>query len=183
MIKTPSLLMAAALLLVAACVTPTPYQPKDRAGYGFSEERLEANRFRIDFRGNAVTDRAQVENAMLYRAAEVTLANGYDYFVATDRALDKHSSLVSEGPAYPNYYPGPFFRGRYYARGFGWRGWYDPFWDMPANYYQVTRYEASGEIVLYKGHKPAGDPHAFDAREVEANLRGKVMAQTPPPAR
>ena len=34
----------------------------------------------------------------------------------------------------------------------------------------IERFEASAEILLGKGAKPSGDPRAFDARDVMANL-------------
>ncbi|EHN77422.1 hypothetical protein SMCF_3052, partial [Streptomyces coelicoflavus ZG0656] len=36
------------------------------------------------------------------------------------------------------------------------------------------RYEASAEIIMGRGTKPAGDPNAFDAREVIQNLGSRV---------
>lgn len=175
--KTPSFLAAAALLLLAACETSTPYQPKTAGGYGFSEQRVESNRFRIEFSGNASTTRAQVEDALLYRAADLTLANGYDYFVVADRATDANKSTYSTAPRYSSPF---FFSGRYYSRRFGWRPWYDPFWDEPYDVREVTRYEANAEIAMFKGHKPSGDPKAFDARDVQTNLRDKVVMPPPP---
>ncbi|KAK0358834.1 hypothetical protein LTR94_033752 [Friedmanniomyces endolithicus] len=38
----------------------------------------------------------------------------------------------------------------------------------------VDRYEATAEIVMGRGPKPAGDPNAFDAREVINNLGSRV---------
>ncbi len=58
-----SLLLAplAAALLVAGCATPTPYQPLGVRGTGasggFSEQRLEENRYRVSFRGNCFCSR------------------------------------------------------------------------------------------------------------------------------
>jgi hypothetical protein len=44
----------------------------------------------------------------------------------------------------------------------------------------VTRYEAVAEIAMFNGRKPADDPSAFDAREVQSNLQGRITR--PPPA-
>ena len=35
---------------------------------------------------------------------------------------------------------------------------------------EIRRYEATAEIVMGRGPKPAGDPRAFDAREIAARL-------------
>jgi hypothetical protein len=170
----------AVALLLAACVTATPYQPRTGAsGYGYSDQRIEPNRFRLTFRGNSATDREQVENYLLYRAAELTLQNGYDYFVIVTRATDAKSTLQGYGYGRYPYHPF-FFEHRFFSPRFGWRGFYDPFWDDPMNYREITQYEASAEIVMYKGRKPADDPRAFDAREVQANLQGRVTAPPTP---
>ena len=38
----------------------------------------------------------------------------------------------------------------------------------------MDRYEASAEIVMGRGPKPAGDPNTFDAREVIDNIGPRV---------
>lgn len=169
--RTLSFVAAAALLALSACATPTPYQPRDNSGYGFSENRIENNRYTLSFKGNSLTDREQVENSLLYRAAELTLQSGHDYFIVTQRGTDSRSRIVSDGPTRSPFY----FNHFYYAPRYGWRPYYDPFWNDPPNYRQITQYEASAEVAMYKGAKPAGEPRAFNAREVEANLRGKIL--------
>lgn len=170
-----TLALAAVAGLLAACATPTAYQPSENTGYGFHEQTIEGNRVRITFRGNTLTDRETVETYLLYRAAEVTLQNGKDYFVVSNRDTEAHSRLQAEG----------FGRSRYgfsywaYRPFGGWSPWYDPFWDEPSRYREVTRYEAIAEIAMFNGPKPANDAAAFDAREVQANLQGRVVR--PPP--
>ena len=170
------LILAAAL--VSACATATPYAPADRpGGYGFSEQRLEANRLKVTVRGNSLTTREAVEDQLLFRAAETTLANGFDHFVVTSRATDADRRTVSLGP--------PRFGARgfapefwYYHRGFGWRSAYDPFWsDLETR--EVVRFEASAEIVMFKGAKPADRADAFDARDVSASLAPRIQRPAP----
>jgi len=158
---------------LAACATATPYQSADAAGarYGYAERRIENDHFRISFRGNSLTERETVESYLLYRAAELTLEQGYDYFIVANRATDDRSRLVPfGGPSRYGFYP----HYAWYAPHWGWRPFYDPFWD-DTTYREVTQYEASAEIVLKKGQKPAGDPQAFDARQVRENLSGKIV--------
>lgn len=169
------LVLAAAAGLLAGCATPTPYQPAtDR--YGFEEQRIENNRVRITFRGNSLTDRETVETYLLYRAAEVTLESGKDYFIVANRDTEEHSRLQGMGPRYSRF----AFDYWFFSPRRGWSPWYDPFWDEPSSYREVTRYEAIAEIAMFDGQKPAGDPNAFDAREVQANLQGEIVR--PPPA-
>ncbi len=78
----PIVLAFVAALTFASCATPTSYGPaKSARGYGFSEQQLGQNQFRIQFRGNAATPRDVVEDYLLYRASELTLQEGCDYFV------------------------------------------------------------------------------------------------------
>ncbi len=61
-----NLALAALALLLAGCVSPTPYAAKTDTEYGYSEQRLEENRYRITFAGNSETQRETVENYLLY---------------------------------------------------------------------------------------------------------------------
>lgn len=172
-----TLLLAAVVGLLGACATPTPYQPASTDRYGFEETRIEANRVRINFRGNTLTERETVETYLLYRAAEVTLENGADYFIVADRGTDEHTRLQGT-PSARSAFPFDYW---YFSPRRGWSPWYDPFWDEPTSYREVTRYEATAEIAYFHGTKPANDPAAFDAREVQANLQGRIV-RPPAPA-
>jgi hypothetical protein len=105
----------------------------------------------------------------------VTLQNGKDYFVVATRDTEGHSRLQSTGLR-PSRYGFAYWA---YRPSWGWSPWYDPYWDEPSRYREVTRYEAVAEIAMYNGAKPAEDPQAFDAREVQANLQGRIVR---PPA-
>ncbi len=170
-----TLMIAAVAGLLTACATATPYQPAVSDRYGFEDQRIENNRMRITFRGNSVTDRETVETYLLYRAAELTLQNGYDYFIVANRDTEEHSRFQATGPSRSRF----AFDYWYFSPRRGWSPWYDPFWDEPASYREVTRYEAVAEIAMFNGQKPANDASAFDAREVQANLQGRIVR---PPA-
>jgi hypothetical protein len=155
------LMMSSLMLALAACATATPYQPlKDGVGYG--EQRIESNRYKVTFSGNSNTPRQTVENYLLYRAAEVTLQNGYDYFVQADSATDAQTSYTQLGTGFGGYrsYWSPF-----YGPGFG----FDTSSAIPR-----TEYEAQASILVFKGPKPADNYKAFDAREVKANLEATI---------
>lgn len=165
------LLLAAAIGLTAACATQTPYQPSTADNrYGFTEQQIENNRLRITFRGNTLTDRETVETYLLYRAAEATQQRGFDYFIVSNRDTDEHRRLQSTGPYRPRF----AFDYWYFSPRRGWSPWYDPFWDEPLSYREVTRYEAGAEIAMFRGTKPADDPNAYSASEVIANLQGRI---------
>ncbi|MBI1359706.1 MAG: hypothetical protein GC155_05410 [Alphaproteobacteria bacterium] len=163
----------AAALGVAGCGTygPTPYQPGGKGAQGYSETKIETNRYRISFKGNSLTDKDTVENYMLYRAAELTLQNGYDVFTVAQRDTDKKSRTREYGG-----FDSGFIRYSYFYPGYGWFYDYDPFWTAP-RYEQVTQYQAYAEIVMGKGPK-GSDPNSFDARDVEKNL-GPLITRPP----
>lgn len=189
------MIVAAAAASLAACATATPYQPAgaaySQATGGYAETRLEANRWRVNFSGNSFTARDRVETYLLFRAAELTLANGYDWFATADRATERHTEFRpapghytgyawAAGPRYP--YWSPYWRA--YGPRHGWSRWNafgpfggfgrDPFFDR-YEVDQIDRYEATAEIVRGRGPKPSGDVHAFDARDVVANLAPHIV--------
>lgn len=168
--------------IISGCATPTPYQPLERGSRtsgGYSDQRIEANRYRVTFAGNSMTSRETVETYLLYRAAELTRDRGYDWFVMADRDTERRSRTYVDRP----FSPGPWGfwgpRWRFYGRGFGWRTWDpfwgDPFWDRSVDIRTVDRYEASAEIVMGRGRKPGNDTRAFDAQDVVRNLQSRVV--------
>ena len=171
------MLAVAAALTLSACSTATPFQPatKASAGYGYSEQRIETDRWTVSFSGNSVTSRQTVESSMLYRAAQLTLDNGYDWFETVERHTQGATEVVG-GPSYdPWWGPYGYWRPhwRYYGRG-GWGPWgagWGPDWDTST----ITRYQASTEILMHHGPKPADNPHAFDAHQVVANLGPHIV--------
>lgn len=171
------LTVAAAALTLAACATSTAYAPAGLNGQrgGYAEQRLESDRYSVSFSGNSVTSRDQVEMSLLLRAAELTVENGYDWFSTVNRATDRDTRFQSFGdPFHARYSPfwGPSWR--YFGLG-RWSRWNDPFWGRSDfDVRQIDRYEATAEIVMGRGAKPAGDANAFDAREVIANLSARV---------
>ncbi len=171
----PVLLAVTAALALSACATATPYGPAGQGSrYGYSDMRVDDSHFRVSFAGNSVTTREQVEMALLLRAAEVTLESGHDWFATVNRATDRDVRYVgSPDPFYYDRYS-PFWgpSWRYYRRGY-WSPWRDPF-GPGMDFQEIDRYEATAEIVVGSGPKPAGDPNAFDAREVVQNLGPRV---------
>jgi opacity protein-like surface antigen len=173
--------VAAAALALSACETATPYQPvvagNPQSG-GYSDQQIEANRWMVTFSGNELTSRETVERYLLFRAAELTLNQGYDWFQTADRNTNKQSSYIGDAPVWGGYW-GP--RWGVYRRGYGWGYgyWGDPFWGGPLDVQQVSQYSASAEIVMGHGAKP-NDPRAFDAHAVVEHLRGTIKYPSKP---
>ena len=166
------LLAAAAItaaLGLAACQNgPTPYQPGAGNDRGYAESKIENDRYRVSFKGNARTGRETVENYLLFRAAELTLQNGFDTFTIVSRDTDKDRDVRQTGG-----YMGSRLSYMYFSPRYGWIGAWDPFW-TPARYEEVTRYEAFAEVVMGRGAK-GSDPNTFDARQVSQNLAGQIQ--------
>lgn len=97
-IRTASIAMLAALML-SACSTPTNYAPMTKSGSsGFSETRIEENRFRISFRGGSGEATSRVKDLALLRAAELATSNGFDWFEVVNQYTEaKESSGPSIG--------------------------------------------------------------------------------------
>ena len=183
--------LAASTLMVAGCATETTYRPATGQGFnrtGYSDREVEPGRFLVSFAGNSVTSRDTVERYLLFRAAELTLQNGYDYFVMANRDTDLQSRTYSTpgiggGWGYGGFggYWGPSWR--YYGRGFGWRSW-DPWfgggfgggpWGNDFDIRTIDRYEATAEIVMRKGPIPRDNLRAFNARAVVDSIGPSVV--------
>lgn len=149
------LALAAAL---TACATATPYQPST-AGYGYDEQRIEQNRYRITFVGNSRTPKQTVENYLLFRAAELCLQAGYDYFVFASEATDANTRYLQ---SFNGYY-GSYF-------------WYPhpAFAASTSVSTPITEYEAQANVVMFSGKKKDDDVKAFDARQVRSNLEPAI---------
>jgi len=179
-------------LLVAGCATETTYRPATGQGFnrtGFSDRQIEPDRFLVSFAGNSVTERDTVERYLFFRAAELTLQRGYDYFVMADRDTNLQSRTYStpgfgSGFGYGGFggYWGPSWRyyGRGfggYNRGFGWSPWYGggfgAFNDFDVR--TVDRYEATAEVVMRRGPIPRDNIRAFDARRVVETVGPTVV--------
>lgn len=148
----PTLLIIASL--GACAMQPTPYQPAVDTRYGYSEQRLQDDRYRVQFAGNEATPRATVQDYLLFRAAELTLADGRSHFRFLEQSVEEHrreeSVVVSAGNGLYRY---PLFLGTSVIQGF-----------------VNKRFDAIGQFVTLPGDPLDGDPNVFNAAEVKRNL-------------
>lgn len=184
--------LATSTLLVAGCATPTTYRPATGSGFnrqGFSEQQVAPDRFLVNFAGNSVTERDTVERYLLFRAAELTLQRGFDYFITVQRDTDRQARIYSTpgfnnfgafgpywGPAW-SFYGSPFgFRrfGGFYG-GYGGFGGFGGFGFNDFDIRQVDRFEATAEIVMRRGPIPRDEVRAFDARAVVQTIGPTVV--------
>jgi len=78
----PCLLLAVALL--SGCATA--YGPRGLSG-GYTESKIDDSTYRVVFNGNGQTSRNRVWYYWIYRCAELTTQNGYEFFVLTKTPL------------------------------------------------------------------------------------------------
>jgi hypothetical protein len=76
---------------VCGCVTP--YQPMGLEG-GYSDVRLNKNTYLVRFKGNGFTDKYELGELILRRAADLTAQNGYRYFYINSGKQDVDSSVI-----------------------------------------------------------------------------------------
>lgn len=173
----------AALALVAGCTTATPYQPlgatKVRGGY--TNQQLDQTHWRVSFIGNSLTSREQVETYLLYRAAELTLEQGFNCFTLVDRSTDRSVRLetMPYGP-YRGIYPGwsPYW---HIYGPWGWH-YYDPWLGgpfFPGRYdiRTIESFQATADIALVRAPCPA-TPRTFNAAQIVQNLRPRIVLPT-----
>lgn len=160
-----SVLAAGALGLIAACTSVTPYQAS-RGGVGYTDQELDNGRFRVTFEGNSQTELATVENYVLYRAAEITLGEGGDYFVVLDSNTEAMQRFVTTGTTFGRGFGRRgFFYGPGYFDGFG-----GGFGTTSATTRERRSYTVGAIVEVRRGDKPRGDGSAYDARQIIDNL-------------
>jgi len=100
----PRLVLALACAVALSACARTPYQPMDYNG-GFTETRLDARTIQVLVKGNAMTARERVDLYVMYRCAELTVMNGFEYFYV----------LGGDAEARGYTTPGHFSNGRYHG--------------------------------------------------------------------
>ena len=166
-------------MMLAGCAAPAAYAPRGPGELtGYTDRQITPTRWRVTFTGNSVTPREQVEDDLLQRAAEVSLAAGSNYFVFDSRDTQARQRY----DAFPGSGFGRRGFGRGFGPGFGYGFWpYHPRWGYSpfgpdVDIITSTRYEAYAEIVLLTDAQAKGEPKAVDARQVIAHL-------VPPPSK
>ena len=90
--------VALSLLVLQSCSSgPTPYQSLGSTG-GYSNTQLDENVFKVSFRGNGSTRLERAIDFTLLRCAELTLQNGYKYFVVVDKS--NRNPVTDSGTTY-----------------------------------------------------------------------------------
>ncbi len=158
-LRCAAALAALAISALSACATP--YQAKGLRG-GYSDTRVDSNTVMVAYRGNAYTDRQTVQSYLLYRSAQVTVGDGYDYFVLTSGDTEARHGAISTPSTYSSTTSASAF-----ASGNSAFGNSQTFGVVnPGQTISYTKYGANAVIKMFKGKKPSDDPQAYDAHEV-----------------
>ncbi|MDB5474894.1 MAG: hypothetical protein JWP49_405 [Phenylobacterium sp.] len=158
-----TLLAILACASLAACAAATHFQPMTgRGGVGYSELRIEPGRYRVTFQGGPGAPEAQVQDYALLRAADLALAEGYDWF----RIVDRNIRQTGYGGASIGLGVGGMSFGRHSATGVGVSSGF-PISGGPS-------LQASLEVMMGKGPRPAGQD-VYDPRAVRASIGPRVV--------
>ncbi len=157
--KRWTLFLIGMALLLNACATM--YQPVGFTG-GYSHVQIDANTYRVSFRGNGYTSRDLVETYLMYRCAELTAEAGHDYFVIVGGGTDARHGLVTTPGTYKSTTTGSAMALGNTAYGSATTtGTY-----TPGQTFIITKQSGAAIIKVFKGEKPSDNPSAFVAREV-----------------
>ncbi len=114
---------------------------------GYSETQIQKDVFQVSFKCNDATTYDAMKGLLAYRCAEITLQNGYDYFIVIqEKDITTEDSWGMAGG-----------RRRYDA--------------------SLQTVKAPGATVLIKlkhGKKPEEDMRAFDAREILTHIGPRI---------
>lgn len=166
--------LACSALLLAACTTP--YQRHGLAG-GYSEKKLDTGIYQVAFSGNGYTSRDTVYRSWLYRCAEITVQQGYDWFKVLSPASPRGNTNVADfdtSDAIP-------------TKGGGGGGSYRaPVYVYSGGGGGGVRFSATAVIQLFHGTPDPRLPMVYAARDVIRDLGAevtKVASNTPPSGR
>ncbi len=144
---------ALALMLAACAATPTPFQAATADG-GYTDRKVESGRYQVTFTGNGATPKKAVEEAALFRAAQVTLKGDHDYFKVVSNKVE----LAPDSPG-----GGGGFMSSIFGGGGG-----------------DESHVSTLDIAVFEGEKPDDDQNTYKARDVIKQLKDSVLAERQP---
>jgi hypothetical protein len=143
------------VLILSGCATP--YKGNGLIG-GYSDMRIQDNIFRISFRGNGYTSAQKTMDFALLHSAEVTLKNGYKYFIVIDqnqsaKQLSYTTPVTANttGMVYPN---GMYSGQTNYSGG---------------ETFNISKHRSSLTIACFVD-RPQTGAFAYDAQQVLSNI-------------
>lgn len=162
-----TLVIAATLALAACASTPTYTPAASPGGAGYSERRIEDNRYFVTYRSGTSAEADVLQDYALLRAADLTLENGRDWFWV-DRRTFEGQSRRSGGPTF-----GIGVGAGRWGGNTGVSGGVGVNFPLGGESPTGSARSATLEIRLGEGAKP-DDPNAFDARSISQNVRSRL---------
>lgn len=154
-------LVAAAGVFAILSACATPYGKYGIAG-GYTDSRIDENTFSISVDTNGFTNQQTTSMHAMYRAAELTLNNGYDYFVIVNDSKTPSGMIVNTpGSAHTKLTT--------YGSSATAKTTYTPGPAIPLAFPNSTLV-----IKSFKGTKPSESPNAYDARSVMTYLAPQI---------
>lgn len=153
------------VLLFSGC--STSYQSKGFSG-GYSEIQLDEDVFKVTFNGNGYTGREKAADFTLLRSAELTLQNGYAYFVIVDAGRyvtnSTYTTPTTTSTTASTYGASNYAYGNAQSTTYG------------GQTYNISKPSSSNVILLLK-EKPAST-FAYNAKFIYKSLTGKYGIDT-----
>jgi hypothetical protein len=152
-------LLAFISFLIISCATT--YQSNSLTG-GYSEMRLGENMFKVSFKGNGYTHAQRAEDLCLLRCAELTVNNGFRYFVIVDERSDSSISTFTT-PTQSNTTGNAYVVGNnVYVNA--------TTTTYGGNTYVIRKPSARNTILCFK-EKPQGSGIVYEAQYVASSIR------------
>lgn len=162
--------------LLAGC--QTSYGPDgDYGGFphgGYTDTRINSNTSIISFDGNVFTSPQEVETYVLYRAARVTMENGYNYFIITSTSTSPININVQTQVHYHDYITNPPTLHRTYYTSETYQSYSTSRTSLQLFYRKLCDksdlHSATVVIKMFSGNIPPGLPNAYTATDIIAHL-------------
>ncbi len=164
--KKAIFLLGIGLLFLASCATK--YVPMSDSIFsdhtGYAETPIDSSTYEVTFTGNQQTSAEVVGRYAIYRAAEITVDKGFDYFIVIDRD-NSSATVVTTGP--PMTSTGA------------------PQTDLVAHTTTTTTtttqtvqvgtmHTSTKTIRMFKGQRPADNAQAYDAKSMVAMMAPSI---------
>lgn len=173
MLRTLFIGAYSALFILGACASGPAYAPAASGNaVGYSDQRIENDRWRVTYRGDSRMSSGDVQDYALMRAAQVTLENGGDWFevLTADTDADAKRRYTTETDYQTEYAVqrscGPL----------GCSSRLVPVLTLTERPVVDTRtiYEHVIEFRFGKGQKLEGSPTMYNAHETFENLSARL---------
>lgn len=155
-------LIVLALLAFGLSACATPYGKYGIAG-GYTDSRIDENTFSIRVEANGFTSQETASQHAMYRAAELTAENGFDYFIIV-RGADNASNGAMVLPTVSSSQGTISSTGQVRTSTV----------TSPAIVMPIAYPNSALVIKSFKGSKPDGQVSAYDARSVMKYLGPQI---------